>query len=69
MRDIRDSLAEVLRYSGFGGAADALYVTKPDAVMTIPRRLKDTRDGRESIASLVGEAFDDGIGVIVIEDE
>lgn len=64
---LKASLRDVLRALGFDAAAEAL--DSAPGVMTIPRSMGDTRDGREEIISQVGEAFDDPmVGCIIITD-
>lgn len=64
---LRAALYELLQVLGRAGIADALYAAP--GVLTIPRKLADTRDGREQIIADVQSAFeDDKIGVILIKD-
>ncbi len=64
----RASLYELLSSLGYDASAAALYAAP--GVLTIPRSLADTRDGREEIIAQVSQgAFEEpSIGVIIIQD-
>ncbi len=64
----RSALYALLEDLGYEASAEALYAAP--GVLTIPRSLVDTRDGREElIAQILHEAFaDEKVGVVVIKD-
>lgn len=65
---VRTALHNLLLAHGYEAAAGALYVADPRASMTMSRALADTRDGRADAVGMLQEAFESGIGVIIIEE-